>query len=74
MTADAIREVMHQNIPFVLRSSDGKEFVVPHPDFISLGNQEDTAVIVHHDKGFSILDLENITAIDINIAEDASAT
>lgn len=69
MKPDIIRAAMHQNLPFVVRSADGKEFFVPHPDFISMGNDAIGIVIVHTEKGYVMLDVENVTAIEFERAE-----
>jgi len=72
MTAAAIREVMHRNRPFSLKSADGTEYEVVHPDFISVGEGEDGLVVVHTRSGLAILDLFNITAIELPQTSDAS--
>lgn len=72
MRAAAIREVMHRNRPFVLKASDGSEYRVAHPDFISVG-QDGGLVVVHSDEGIAILDLFSITAIELTHPSDASS-
>ena len=70
MTATAIREAMHRNQPFLLKASDGSEYRVTHPDFISVG-QDGGVVVVHTDEGIAILDLFSITAIEMAHTSDA---
>lgn len=73
MTVEAIREVMHRNHPLRIRSSDGREFLVPHPDFISVGSESDGVMVIHTERGITILDLPNVTAVDLDSKEDAGA-
>ena len=72
MTAAAIREVMQRSQPFLLKASDGSEYRVAHPDFISVGQGDGGLVVVHTAEGIAILDLFSITAMEIAHASDAS--
>jgi hypothetical protein len=65
MTTEAIREVMHQAVPFQLKTADGSKYSVKHPDFISIGEGDDGVVVVHTDSGLAILALPNITDIEL---------
>jgi len=65
MTTDAIREVMHQAVPFRLKTADGSVYAVKHPDFISVSEREDGVVVVHDGSGLAILALPSITAIEL---------
>jgi len=47
--------------PFVIRNSDGREFPVPHPEFIALG-KSDVAVV---DKSGDINILEALHVVSI---------
>lgn len=60
MTTEAIREVMHQAVPFVLKAADGSVYTVKHPDFISVGEADDGVVVVHTHSGLAILSLKEI--------------
>ena len=71
MNVTAIREVMHRNRPFSLKAADGTEYEVVHPDFISIGEGEDGLVVVHTKTGLAILDVFNITAIELPETSDA---
>ena len=64
---------MHRNRPFSLKAADGTEYEVVHSDFISIGAGEDGLVVVHTKKGLAILDLFNITAIELPETSDADA-
>jgi hypothetical protein len=65
MTTEAIREVMHQAIPFQLKTADGSTYDIKHPDFVSVSEGDDGVVVVHTESGLAILDLPNITAIEL---------
>lgn len=48
-----IRELLHATpfVPFVIRTTDGREFRVEHPDFIFASPNEATQVIIEHPDG-----------------------
>ncbi len=56
---------MHKAVPFDLKTADGSVYPVKHPDFVSVGTEQDRAVVVHTDSGLAILDIDNITAIEL---------
>ncbi len=66
MKTEAIREIMHQAVPFELKTADGSIYKVMHPDFISVDETEDGVAVVHTNTGLAILALRNITAIELN--------
>ena len=43
--------------PFTIRMADGRQFPIPHPDFLSMSPSGRTAVIFHPDDSASIVDL-----------------
>ena len=47
--------------PFVLRTSDGREFEIPHPEFIALGKND--VAVVDKDGDINILDALHIISI-----------
>ena len=62
MSIDKIRKRLTGGFrPFVLRTSDGREFPVPHPEFIALG-KSDVAVV---DKTGDINVLEVLRIVSI---------
>jgi len=56
---------MHKAVPFELKTADGSVYPVRHPDFVSVGTDEDGVVVVHTETGLAILSLANITAIEL---------
>ena len=69
MDSHAIREVMHRNRPFFVKAADGSEYHLRHPDFISVGSGEDGRAVIHTVSGLAILDIENITALELRETE-----
>jgi hypothetical protein len=65
MTSEAVRIVMHQNVPFRIKSADGSVYDVPHPDFVSVSNSDKGFLIITKDESFVILSLPNVTAVEI---------
>ncbi len=51
--------------PFSVHMADGREFPVPHPDFLSMSPTGRTVIIYGQDDEFSILDLLLMTEIQI---------
>lgn len=45
--------------------SDGRSFPVPHPDYLFFPPVGDTVIIVLQDGGFQIVDLDQITGMEI---------
>ena len=75
MNIAQIEEAVDRGVPFRLKVADGDEFLVPHPDYISLppkASPKRTFVIVHNDKGFaSVLPLLTITNLTYQVDADA---
>ncbi len=47
--------------PFILRTSDGREYRVPHPEFIALGKSD--VAVVDKDGDINVLDALHVVAI-----------
>jgi len=54
--------------PFVLRTSDGRQYQIPHPEFIALG-KHDVAVV---DRGGDIDILDPLHVVSIKLVKPAS--
>jgi hypothetical protein len=59
--------------PFTIRIADGREFPIPHPDFLSLSPTGRTAVIFHDDGSASIVDLMLMTELVLSEPSTADA-
>ena len=70
MSIDKIRKRLTGGFrPFVLRTSDGREFPVPHPEFIAVG-KSDVAVV---DKTGDINVLEALHIVSIKTPKARNA-
>ena len=67
MTAEAIKEALHSNKPFKVRTSDGKMLNVPHQDFAAL-SPDGRVFIVMTGKTWQVLDVLLISAIEMKSA------
>jgi hypothetical protein len=65
MTAQAIRDALHSNRPFNVRTSDGKTVHVPHQDFAALSLNGRLFVVMTPDTFQERLDVLQITAIEM---------
>jgi len=69
VTRDQIAQIIARGLPFTVRMADGKDYPIPHRDYISLP-PVGHSVIVYDDKGrFYILPFRTITAIESQISE-----
>lgn len=69
MTKEQIESAVASGVPFTLRMADGKEYPVPHRDYISVPPKA-SYVIVYDDHGrFTVLPLLTMTGLRSKIAE-----
>ena len=69
MTRKPIEDAIASGVPFRLRMADGKEYVVPHRDYISLP-PTGSAVIVYDDEGhFHVLPLLTMTGLQSHLTK-----
>ena len=62
MNLDKIRKQLTGGFrPFVIRTSDGREFDVPHPEFIALGKGD--IAVVDKDGDINVLDSLHIVSL-----------
>jgi hypothetical protein len=52
--------------PFTIRMADGRHFLIPHPDFLSMSPSGRTAVVYHADGSASIVDLLLMTELELS--------
>jgi len=68
MTRNQVESAVARGVPFRLRMADGREYPVPHPDYISLPPKA-AHVIVYDDEGhFHVLPLLTMTGLCSPIA------
>jgi hypothetical protein len=62
MNVEKIRKRLTDGFrPFTLRTSDGREFEVPHPEFLAIGKSD--VAVVDKDGDINILDTLHIVSI-----------
>jgi hypothetical protein len=52
--------------PFTIGMADGRQFHIPHPDFLSMSPAGRTAVIFHPDDSASIVDLLLMAELELS--------
>jgi hypothetical protein len=63
MTREQVESAVASAVPFTLRMADGREYTVPHRDYIWLP-PKGSYVIVHKDDGhFTVLPLVTMTGL-----------
>lgn len=69
MSRQQIESAVASGVPFRLRMADGREYSVPHPDYISLPPRA-AYVIVYDDEGhFTLLPLLTMTGLESTVAD-----
>jgi hypothetical protein len=67
MTREQIESAVASGKPFTLRMADGREYLVPHRDYISLPPRA-ASVIVYDDSGhFTVLPLPTMTGLESTV-------
>ena len=70
MTRQQVESAVASGNPFTLRMADGKEYLVPHRDYISLPPKA-SYVIVYDDHGhFTVLPLLTMSGLEAKVAGD----
>jgi hypothetical protein len=69
MTAEQLRTTLHARLfqPFTIRMADGKQLVVPQPEYCSISPTGRTAVVFHFNGAASIVDLLLMTELELSI-------
>jgi hypothetical protein len=69
MTREQVESAAASGNPFTLRMADGKEYLVPHRDYISIP-PKGSYVIVYDDQGrFTVLPLLTMTGLESRVAD-----
>jgi hypothetical protein len=69
MTREQIESAAASGIPFTLRMADGREYLVPHRDYVSVP-PKGSYVIVYDDHGhFTVLPLLTMTGLESRVAD-----
>lgn len=72
MTRQQIESAVARGTPFSLLMADGREYRIPHPDYISLPPKA-AHVIVYDDEGhFTVLPLLTMTGLQSTITDSGA--
>ena len=63
MSRSQVQAAIRSGEPFSIRMADGKEYNVPHQDYISLSPKGTFATVYDDDEGYYILPLLTMTGI-----------
>jgi len=68
MTIKAIKDAMHSNRPFKLRTADGRKIEVPHSDFAAVSRDGRTFVLTTPQGSLDLINISLITALEMSEA------
>lgn len=71
MTRENIHSAIDSNRPFVISMADGKDYAVPHRDFISFTRKGTAVIVSTEDDKIHILPLITMTGISQDSSVDA---
>lgn len=63
MTKENIQGVIESNRPFTITMADGRQYNVPHPDFIAFTRKGTSVIVSTEDDKVHILSLITMTSI-----------
>lgn len=63
MINDKLRNAVESNRPFVISMADGKEFKIPHRDFIAFTRKKTAVIVSTEDDKIHILPLITMTGV-----------
>lgn len=67
MSPTNIQDAIKHAKPFTLKMDNGEKIVIKHPDFILLTPNKRTALVVHDDNHFDIIDIDHVSSISTKI-------
>jgi len=74
MSRSQIQAAIRSGDPFFIRMADGKEYSVPHQDYISLSPKGTFATVYDDEEGYYILPLLTMTGIAGSNSEKNAST
>ena len=69
MTRQQVESAVASGLPFTLRMADGKEYSVPHRDYISLPPQASYVIVYDNEGRFTVLPLLTMTGLESKVAD-----
>jgi hypothetical protein len=70
MTRGQIESAIESGAPFALRMADGREYAVPHPDYISLSPKGTFVTVYDAEERFFVLPLLTMTSLVSTVSKD----
>jgi len=70
MTREQVESAIASGVPFTLRMADGKEYLVPHRDYIWLPPKSAYAIVHEDDGHFTVLPLLTMTGLRSKAAQE----
>lgn len=74
MTRSQIESAIRAGMPFVLRMADGREYAVPHRDYISLSPKGTFVTVYDDEEGFVVLPLLTMTGLASSVPKSNAST
>jgi hypothetical protein len=74
MTRSQIESAIETGMPFSLRMADGREYAVPHPDYISLSPKGTFVTVYDDEERFVVLPLLTMTGLASSAANPNAST
>ncbi len=68
MTREQIVSAVASGNPFTLRMADGREYRVPHSDYISLPPKASYVIVYDNEGHFNVLPLLTMTGLESDVA------
>ena len=68
MTKENLHSVIESNHPFIITMADGKEYTIPHRDFISFTRKGTSVIVSTEDDKIHILPLIAMTGVSQDAA------
>jgi hypothetical protein len=67
MTTETLQRIIDATPfrPFVIRTADSREILVPHPDFIAQAPDTRTVMVSQSDNSFEVIDLSLIDSLKV---------
>jgi hypothetical protein len=73
MTREQVASAVESGVPLTLRMADGREYLVPHRDYISIP-PKGLYVIVYDDQGrYNVLPLLTMTGLESSVSNPSFA-
>ena len=70
MTRSQIVSAIESGAPFTLRMADGREYEVPHRDYISISPTGTFVTVYNNEGGFAVLPLLTMTGLASSASKD----